>query len=75
MGHIVLKSHKLNGGHWAPDGHFGLRPQQLVLPSEDAQLLDRFSARFHIKRFDEPGLSLVVPYLDDEFTYGDWCGP
>lgn len=71
MGHIVLKSHKIGADHWSPDGHFGLRPAGLVLPSEDVTLLDKFVADFQIKRVSEPGLSLVVPYLDEEITYGD----
>lgn len=69
MGHVVLKSHKIGNNHWSPDGHFGLRPDQLVLPTEDKKLLEKFSATFRLKRREEPGLSLVVPYLDDEITY------
>ena len=69
MGHIVLKSHKIGPKHWSPDGHFGLRPDKLVLPSEEQTLLEKFKTAFRLRREKEPGLSLVVPYLDDEISY------
>ena len=69
MGHIVLKSHKIGGEHWSPDGHLGTRPNGLVLPMESSDQLDQFANTFQIRRTTEPGLSLVVPFLDDEITY------
>lgn len=71
MGHVVLKSHKIGADHWSPDGYFGLRPAGLVLPTEDRALSDKFTADFRVKRTTEPGLSLIVPYVDEEITYGD----
>ena len=71
MGHTVLKSHKIGADHWSPDGHFGRRPSALVLPTETPEILDKFALDFQVTRTTEPGLSLVVPFLDDEFTYPD----
>ena len=31
-------------------------------------MLDKFCADFNLKRVDQPGLSLVVPFVDPNFT-------
>lgn len=69
MGHAVLKSHKLEGAFFTPDAYFGTQRQdRLVLPFEKATVLDIFRADFNLHRSNEPGLSIVVPFLDGEFT-------
>jgi hypothetical protein len=68
MGHTVLKSHRLGAASFSPDGYFGERPDKLVLPVSDKITLDTFCADFNLKRADKPGLSLVVPFVDPDFT-------
>lgn len=69
MGRAVLKSHSVAGTAFTPDGGYGhLHENGMVLPIDEAVRLDAFSATFQLKRRDESGLSLVVPYVDAEFT-------
>lgn len=69
MGKAVLKSHSVSGTAFTPDGGYGsLHENGMVLPVDDSARLDAFAATFHLKRRDETGLSLVVPYVDIEFT-------
>lgn len=68
MGQAVLKTHACNGNHYKPDGGFGQLDGDLLLPIEDSQLIDQFCSTFSISRRNEPGLSIVVPWLDAEIT-------
>lgn len=69
MGHTVLKSHRVDGVHISPDGYFGEgREDGLVLPISDKTTLGQFCADFNLKRGDKPGLSLLVPFVDPDFT-------
>lgn len=69
MGSSVLKSHLLGGVHYAPDGFFGVpRTDGLVLPCQDSQVIKQFIQDFCIQRRNEPGLSIVVPWIDEDFT-------
>lgn len=70
MATSVLKSHRAAGKHFTPDGYFGepYKGTNFILPFTDKDLLDQFSSDFRISRRKEPGLSIVVPWLDEEFT-------
>jgi len=70
MGHTILKSHEMNRSNYAPDGYLGepSRDSAFVLPIADMNTLDRFRKDFHLSRKDEPGLSIVVPFVDLEIT-------
>jgi hypothetical protein len=70
MGHTILKSHRIPAVKqpFTPDGYMGLKPAAMVLPFSDVGVLDDFKKAFSLSRKDEPGLSLVVPYIDTEFT-------
>lgn len=74
-GRTVLMSHSIDDDYFAPDGWFGieatpptssnkrfLRKQPIV----DGYFLDAFSQEFHLIRKNEPGTSIVIPYLDIE---------
>ncbi len=71
MGKSVLKSHYV-GEQYFQDGYFGIPPtaeQQLVLPVNDAYIIDEFASLFYLRRGrNEPGLSLVIPWPDPEIT-------
>jgi len=70
MGTSVLKSHVASGKHFTPDGYFGEphKNTDFILPFDDAETLDAFSSDFRLSRRKESGLSVVVPWLDQEFT-------
>jgi hypothetical protein len=72
MGQTKLKSHRVGGTHFSPDGYFGeQRTDKLVIPLTDKKALDQFSVDFSLKRKNEPGLSLVVPFIDADFSIED----
>jgi hypothetical protein len=69
LGTSVFKSHRSNGQYFCPDGYFGVKDKSsVVLPITDAATLDRFSTEFQLKRTSEPGLSVVMPWVDPEIT-------
>ena len=70
MGQAVLKHHRVGVESFRPDGDFGeLRSDGLVLPVRDNQLIEEFCKDWHVaRRSNEPGLSIVVPYIDPEIT-------
>ncbi len=71
MGRAVLRTHEAEGAQWHPDGHWGERlttGSNLVTPSGNPDQIAAFRVLFGITRRDEPGLSVVVPWLVDEIT-------
>jgi hypothetical protein len=69
MGMTILKSHRLGQQSFMPDGWFGVRSENgIVMPVTDANLIERFRKCFHLERGSEPGLSIIVPWLDREVT-------
>lgn len=74
MGKSVLKLHAVGSGDHCEyqDGYFGMLPSEdhpLVLPVEDADVLDHFTTMFQLLRGNnDPGLSLVIPWPDPEIT-------
>ena len=69
MGQAVLKSHTVGKKYFTPDGDYG-RPNcdGLVLPVGERGFIEQFSKEFRLKRTNELGLSVVVPWVDEEFT-------
>lgn len=68
MGQAVLKSHHIGDKYFSPDGYFGVHDGDFSLPLYDSNLLQQFRTDFHLQRTDEPGLSIVVPWYDEEIT-------
>ncbi|MEW5708191.1 MAG: hypothetical protein AB1830_04700 [Pseudomonadota bacterium] len=66
MGQSVLRIHKLDGARYYPYGYFGRFQDDFALPVEEAGVLGAFCHDFAIKRGDEPGLSVVIPYPDPD---------
>jgi hypothetical protein len=66
MGQSVLKIHRANGQRYAPYGYYGRFEDDYALPVEDPEHIDRFCRDFSIRRNGEPGLSVIIPYLDEE---------
>ncbi len=70
IGRCFLLTHRTNGAEYHPYGRFGLvENDDFVLPVADADTLDAFRRDFNLAReLDTPGLSVVVPYADDEIA-------
>jgi hypothetical protein len=68
MGQAVLKIHKVDGSRFAPYGYFGLFSGHLALPAEDPDYHQMFSAHFALERSGQPGLSVLIPYPDQEIN-------
>jgi hypothetical protein len=65
MGQAVLRLHKHEGAEYMPEGFWcdGCDETGFPLPIEDADEINRFRNEWKISRTDEPGLSVVVPYV------------
>lgn len=70
MGQAVLRIHRVNGVEYAPEGYWCSDQDKkgLPLPIEDASQLQLFRSQWKLTRKNEPGLSVVVPYVADELT-------
>lgn len=69
MGRVVLRTHTANGEQWHPDGHWGERREErsnMVSPCRDRGIIDEFRNTFRVSRQNEPGLSVVVPWITEE---------
>ncbi|MGH2506019.1 MAG: hypothetical protein ACRDHZ_01140 [Ktedonobacteraceae bacterium] len=67
MGQCILKIHHIDGAKYYPYGHFGILDKidddGFVLPIDSTDDLFRFSKIFNTNREDQPGLSIVIPYV------------
>jgi hypothetical protein len=69
MGRMVLKTHRADNVSYHPDGHWGYRESSLlVLPAEDSETAIAIQTAFDLKRRNESGLSVIVPWVRDGFT-------
>lgn len=69
LGRAVLKCHALHDKQFDPDGYFACWQGDLPQPIDDERVVSRFKLAFNIMRSsDEPGLSIVIPHLLDEFN-------
>ena len=71
LGQAVLRTHCCDDIHYTPDGGFGdMADDGLVLPVSDPSLIGRFREVFGVSRAKEPGLSIIVPWVDgSEFNH------
>lgn len=72
LGAVTLKAHRVEGedAMYSPDGLFGLpSDDEFVSPIEDAVAIDDFCRLFRVTRTSEPGLSVVVPFVDPDITF------
>ncbi|HOW17478.1 MAG TPA: hypothetical protein PLC79_00460 [Phycisphaerae bacterium] len=71
IGRCFLLTHKINGTEYQPYGRFGVaQDDAFILPVEDRGTIDAFRRDFRIAReLSTPGLSVVVPYADEEITF------
>ncbi len=69
MGRTILKSHDLDDGSThVPDGYFGVIEGEspIVLPVTDDFTISPFCETFGLQRGNEAGVSIVVPFYDEE---------
>ncbi len=68
MGQAVLQIHRHNGQEYQPEGYWcgSQNSDDVPLPISDSAELDRFSQDWSLFRTTEPGLSVVVPFVQGE---------
>jgi len=69
MGRCVLKSHRLGSMQYHPDGFYGTWRDGLALPVSETGELEAFSRTFGLTRGQQPGLSVVIPLVQDDITF------
>ena len=68
FGTAVLRTHVLNGKHYEGDAWFGLKQDARVLPETDPAVIESFCRDFSLARENEPGFSVVIPWLKPDVT-------
>src|ERR1039458_89277 len=73
MGSAVVRTHSVGEQDFQPDGWFGCRDSESdpVKPVTDAHFIDSFANVFGLKRGNSPGLSIVVPSIDERVNAED----
>lgn len=73
MGSAVVRTHAVQGQDYQPDGWFGCResPDEQVKPVADDSFITEFARTFGLNRGNTPGLSVVVPAIDERLTVDD----
>jgi len=73
MGSAVVRSHSVQGLDYEPDAWFGCRnsPDDQVTPVSDDAFIAKFAQTFGLKRENTPGLSVIVPAVDERLTVDD----
>ena len=68
MGQAVLPIHRHTNKEYMPEGYWcgTQNADGLPLPIDDAQELERFCNEWRLNRTNEPGLSVVAPYVPEE---------
>lgn len=71
MGRAVFCMHTCNGTFYRPYGFYGRDRDDSLMPIEDRHAIDDFADAFQLRRRDEPGLSVVVPFPEEEVKWKD----
>jgi hypothetical protein len=68
MGQAVLQIHRHENKEYMPEGYWCAKQndQGLPLPIDDPEELQHFIREWQLTRRNEPGLSVVVPFVPDE---------
>ena len=70
MGKAILKHHYM-GEVYCQEGYFGdlhNNHDGIVMPIEDTDNIDEFARTFKLERRQEPGLSIIVPWVHQEIS-------
>ncbi len=72
MGQAVLSNHSIGLDYYSTHGFWfdqrSLNHLKLQLPVTNAKEVQEFQKLFGVYRTDQPGFSVVIPYLDDSIT-------
>jgi hypothetical protein len=70
MGRSILKSRWLSSLYYSPDGYLGVNDSKdkPTPPVDDDGIMDEFCKDFDLQRKDQPGLSIVVPYIETDIN-------
>ncbi len=73
IGKSILKIRRVGDEQYQPACYLAAswRPDDVPRPYEDDEVINRLRQDFRIVRNGEPGLSLVIPWLDNEVAYED----
>lgn len=68
MGQAVLHIHRIDNKEYMPEGYWcGLQNAKgLPMPIEAPDEISRFCREWHLTRQDQPGLSVVAPFVPEE---------
>jgi hypothetical protein len=68
MGQVVLQIHRRGKKEYMPEGYWcgSQNEEGLPLPIVDAEELEHFCKEWRLSRTDEPGLSVIAPFVPDE---------
>lgn len=69
-GQCILKSHEVDNESYTPDGWYGVFDEEdFQLAIKDEEIIEQFQSDFGLERkINQAGLSVVIPYINDEFT-------
>jgi len=69
-GQSILKFQQVSDKSFSPDGWFGKKEDDgFGMPEDDSDTIRKFRDTFNLSRVnDEPGLSIVIPWLDECIT-------
>jgi hypothetical protein len=74
IGQAILANHKVGATNYRPDGWWARIEKDdfnddLPLPHESGdEVTKQFCDAFDLDRTDQPGLSIVIPYIDEDLT-------
>ncbi len=73
MGSAVVRTHSIQGQDFQPDAWFGCRDvaEKPVSPVTETEFIETFVRTLGLKRGNTPGLSLVVPSVDERVNVTD----
>ena len=74
MGAAVLRSRTVGNVDFDPHARFGVmptEPRQPILPVQEKTDIDWIASAFDLKRGNDLGLSIIVPWLDDRVNSDD----
>ena len=75
-GRSVLDVHKIGADKFESEGYYGEFPNvdypYFCMPVEEDSFIEQFQKDFNLNRTDEPGLSIVIPYPNNELTAGQY---
>ena len=67
MGQAVLRIHRVGDRRYRPYGYYGRHENNFTMPIDDPAAVKDFAQSFGLRR-KGAGLSVVIPYPDDEIT-------